>query len=484
MEHLTAMAVPSAPRLIHTFDDTGRGGWYAGTVEWPGAPVIVFVPGLSQPARSFWEKSEVYGLNEMYARAIASGFRTAFVGFAANKEKSMDMWQNGRILAWQLADICAFYQTEDVIVVAHSKGGIDAQTAAVYYGAARYIRQLYTLSSPHWGSELADLAYSSIGFALGERMGVHSDGCYVMQTGYMRAYRQKTDPVGRVLPLYTFAGCGSGPMLSRVWAGAQILSLWGKSDGVVTVRSAQNPNGQHVATLDFDHIQMQSGQFIWPHIRSAILGRQPLLQPVEATGQTRTESETLETGMPDGLLLRGGKMESGVQETFAVDSRAQLLHCCVMTVCDPELADQFFLTAPDGAETSLQKKHAENGAYMLQGTVKKPSPGFWKLSGPKGSGAYLASIRFETDRKTGFVGSKIVRRHAIRKVKDIMRICQTFPDHCQLVYEGKTGSDGELPLELDDGIYSVEQVLQGELDDGSPYERNVVRQISLRRSRV
>lgn len=478
-----AIPLPPAPRLVHTYDDNGRGGWYAGAIEWPGAPVLVFVPGLGQPARSFWEKSEVYGLNEMYARAIASGFRTAFVGFAAPKEKPMDMWQNGRILAWQLADICAFYQTDDVILVAHSKGGVDAQTAAVYYGAAGRIQKLYTLSSPHWGSELADLAYSSIGFSLGERMGVHSDGCYVMQTGYMRAYRQKTDTVGRTIPLYTFAGCGSGPMFSRVWAGAQILSHWGKSDGVVTVKSAQNPTGQHVATLDFDHIQMQSGQFIWPHILHAIQFPQALAQPVSVEMRGEMRAEMAEQAVSDGLLLRGGDMQNGVQELFAVDSGVQQLEACVMAACSTALASQFVLTAPDGTIEPLQKPYAENGAYVLRSTVKKVIPGFWKLSGPKGSGAYVLSVRLQTEGVAVRPGTKSQGRRVIQHVKSAFRIFQTFPDHCQMVYEGRADRDRELPLALGDGIYSVEHILQGELDDGSPYERNVVRQVSFRRKR-
>ncbi|MFT9056708.1 MAG: hypothetical protein ABF449_08805 [Ethanoligenens sp.] len=473
---------PPAPRLIHTYDDTGRGGWYAGAIEWPGAPVIVFVPGLGQPARSFWEKSEVYGLNQMYALAVADGFRAAFVGFAAEKEKPMDMWKNGRILAWQLSDICAFYQTDAVTLVAHSKGGVDAQTAAIYYGAAPRIRRLYTLSSPHWGSELADLAYSSIGFPLGERMGVHSDGCYVMQTGYMQAYRKKTDVVGRAVPLFTFAGCGSGPAFSRVWAGAQILSRWGKNDGVVTVRSAHNPNGEHVATLDFDHIQMQSGQFIWPHVRRAVLGIAPLVKPVSvAVKDLPQDAEAIE--VPDGLVLRGGGMADGVQETFAVDSAARSIDICLMTA-GGDAAGRFTLTAPDGGVTALHEAHSESGAQMQRTVVQNPLPGNWQLKGSQSSGAYLVSVRFGAEMPSVHTAVKTAGKRAVRKVKNMLRIFQTFPDHCQMVYEGDAAEDGELPLASGDGIYSVEQVLRGELDDGSPYERNVVRQIAMRRKRV
>lgn len=474
------------PQLIHTYDEAGHGGWYAGSVGRPDAPVIVFVPGLGQPARSFWEKSELYGLNEMYTRASAEGFRTAFVGFAAEKQKPMDMWNNGRILAWQLEDICRYYRTEAVTVVAHSKGGVDAQTAAVYYGAAGRMESLYTLSSPHWGSELADLAYSSAGFSLGEHMGVHSDGCYVMQTGYMREYRYKTDTAGRVVPLFTFAGCGSGPAFSRVWAGAHILSLWGVSDGVVTVRSAHNPNGQHLATLNFDHIQMQSGQFIWPHLRDVLVGVRPAMLQVgteEAVLRSETRMES------SGLVLRGGGLTGGVQETFAVDSTAAGLDICLMAAGGTDFTDRFTLTAPDGIVTKLHEAHREGSAQVLSASVKKPMPGTWKLNGPKDSGAYLASVHFaqeavlpapqEAEKKAG--------GRAVKKLKGIMRVFQTFPDHCELVYEGDDGDiekKGELPFAGGDGVYSVEQVLRGELDDGSPYERNSVRQVSMMRKYV
>lgn len=464
---------PPAPRLIHTYDDSGRGGWYAGAIEWPGAPVIVFVPGLAQPAKSFWQNSETYGLNNMYAMAVSDGFRTAFVGFAAEHEKAMDMWHNGRILAWQIEDICAFFQVDSVIVVAHSKGGVDAQTAAVYYGAAPRIQRLYTLSSPHWGSELADLAYSSIGFPIGERMGVHSDGCYVMQTAYMRTYRQKTDLVGSIIPMYTFGGCGNGPAFSRVWAGAQILSHWGRNDGVVTVRSAHNPNGTHLGTLDFDHIQMQSGQFIWPHVRGAILGEQMLAEPVSAIAKPISV-------VPDGLLLRGGGMENGVQDTFGVDSGIGMLDICVMTVSG-EIPGAFMLLAPGGATVPLQKKHAENGAQMLRAVVDAPSPGYWKLTGPRSTGAYLASIRFQSSQSK--VIPQTLQNRPIRNKKHILRLCKIFPDQCRMIYEGKMAQTKKLPIALDDGLYSVENVLQGELDDGSPYERDTVRQIAFHKKR-
>ena len=458
------IAQPPVPRLIHTYDDDGRGGWYAGAVDWPDAPVVVFVPGLGQPARSFWDRNETYGQNELYARVTADGYRTAFVGFAAEKQKPMDMWHNGRILAWQLADICAYFHIPAVTLVAHSKGGVDAQTAAVYYGAAEYIRALYTLSSPHWGSELADLAYSSVGFSLGERMGVHSDGCYVMQTGYMRAFREKTDTVGRAVPLFTFGGRGSGPAFSRVWAGGQILSHWGENDGVVTVRSAHHPFGEHLATLDFDHIQMQAGQFVWPHVRTALEGRQTVGQPaaVPVSASVRGDAAA-------GLVLRGGGLADGVQETFAVDSTAAVLQVCLMTAGDDGFTDRFSLTAPDGMVVPFREAHTEDAAQMLCAKIRKPSPGRWTLHGQKGSGAYLASVRLEPARTAVSAG-----RHAVRGLRRVLRIFQTFPDHCQLVYEGEAAKDGRIPVPLGNGIFSIEQVLRGVLDDGSPYERNIV----------
>jgi hypothetical protein len=94
------------------------------------------------------------------------------------------MWRNGSVLRKQLESICKHFNVPKVNLICHSKGGIDAQAAIVHYGANQYVARVFTLSTPHWGSPLADLAYASWASWLTELIGMKSDGTYSLQTGY------------------------------------------------------------------------------------------------------------------------------------------------------------------------------------------------------------------------------------------------------------------------------------------------------------
>lgn len=467
MEHAqTQTPQPDTPRLVRAYDGSGRGGWYAGVPASPGAPVLVFVPGLGQPASCFWGKNETYGQNEMYELAARAGYRTAFAGFQPPHAPPADMWQNGQTLVWQLADICAYFKVPSVTLIAHSKGGVDAQTSVVYYGAARYLYAVYTLSSPHGGSQLADIAYSTAGFPLARRLGMLSDGCFCMQTGYMHAYRAKTDPAGLAVPFYTFAGDGSGPAFSRVWAGGQMLSLWGQNDGVVTVASAHgNPNARRLATLALDHIRMMSGRYIWPHLRAAM--EKTAETEAEAFARPLTEERHAGAYPADNLLLRGGDTPGDLEETFDVDSGAAGIQVTLLAAQQNANA-VYRLATPDAHAIELWPAGTEYGARVYTAQVARPVPGRWKLTAASGPGAYFASVRFDLP-KGG------VRAADIRKPRRFLRVFRTFPDRRQLVFEGE---DVPPNLPQQEGIYSVEQVLRGELPDGSPYERCAVRQLA------
>lgn len=444
------------------------GSWYAGAVP-PGAaecPVVVFVPGLGQPASSWWREDEFYGVNDMYRLAFADGYRTAFVGFAAPGMKPMDMWQNGRILAWQLKDICRYFKTPSVIVVAHSKGGVDAETAGAYYDAGTVIEKLITLSTPHWGSQLADLAYSSFGWHLGELLHVHSDGCYVMQTEYMAEYRRLTAKQPALQSLDTLAGCGGGPAFSKLWAGSLALERFGPNDCVVTVKSAQNPRGNHLMTLDYNHSQMRMGRFLWPYIRYAVEG-----VPVAVPAAARAE----EASCPGcGQIIRGGSLKSGLKEEFYIDSSVAAMEVTVTLVGSASLT----LTAPGGkAFNTFSARRAQDGSTVLQQRLEHPLPGKWLLQSRPGQGAYLAFMRlygaaaaaFPTAEEAAPVGNLHAR----------VRVLKTLPDRIEVVAEYDSDGKKELPA-LKSGMYSLETTLTGELKDGSPYHRTVQRSLLVR----
>lgn len=454
---------PKKPETIYTYPNGAA--VYAGLVPHGAAdskkPVVVFVPGLGKSAQFFW------GRNSMYESAYFSGFRTAFVSFNLPGKQSQDMWSNGKILARQLADICSYYHVPRVVIVAHSKGGVDAQTAAVNFDAAGIIDSIVTLSTPHWGSQLADIAYSTAGWPFAELIREHSPGCFAMQTGCMREFRRMIDKRPQnITTIKTFAGNGGTDEFSRMWAGSLMLDRYGENDGVVTVKSAHNPKGEHLGTFHFNHAQMGDGHFIWPHLEPVLEG-------------TAQEPVVAASASPSGLtpicsahIIKGGQLEKGVNESFNVDGTVESFIVAI-SLAGGTQPIRFVLTAPDGHKTALAIKRNLNGVIMQHATVEKPQVGKWKLTVQPSKGAYYALISlrgkdvFCACPKTAVPG----------KIRADLRILRTYTDGYDVVGEYSFKNGMELPVtpKLSNGIYTAEMRLTGELDDGSTYERSLIR---------
>ena len=155
-----AMPVLAAPPLP-VQDGTGDIWW--GAVP-PGAesrPVLVFVHGLHGNAPSWWSPTGYSGVNDMYAYAYNNGFRTAFAQLnPPTGTPAGSMWTNGEALRSLIDRIAAHYGVGQVVLVGNSKGGVDIDSAITHYCAAPRVSRVFTLASPHWGTPLADLAYS------------------------------------------------------------------------------------------------------------------------------------------------------------------------------------------------------------------------------------------------------------------------------------------------------------------------------------
>jgi len=148
-----------------------------------GSPVIVFIHGYSSRASTWWDG------NDMYNKAFADGYRTAFV--SVNPDK--DMWVNGQLFNNMLGTITNRFGVNRVVVVAHSKGGLDTDAALVHYGAKNKVARVITLSSPHHGTPLADLAQSGWVSWLSGVFGQVNDATNCLQTGYASYFRSQTD---------------------------------------------------------------------------------------------------------------------------------------------------------------------------------------------------------------------------------------------------------------------------------------------------
>lgn len=197
------------------------GSWYSGGTppdHDPSLPVLVFVHGKGDSAAGWWSDTLYHGPNDMYSYAYDNGYRTAFVDL----EPEGDMWANGQILHQQLVEITGHFDVQRVVIIAHSKGGVDANAAAAFFGAGTMIERVITLGSPHWGTPLADLAFSTWAWWLAALLGQNTDATYVMQTGYMAWFRSVADP-GDTVPYYTVSGRKCGPFLTALWWGCVYL---------------------------------------------------------------------------------------------------------------------------------------------------------------------------------------------------------------------------------------------------------------------
>ena len=80
--------------------------------------------------------------------------------FLGNTDSWGDCDSNARILKSTIEKILLETKTEKVNIIAHSKGGIDSRYLIWKHDFEDKIASLTTISTPHHGSELADLIYN------------------------------------------------------------------------------------------------------------------------------------------------------------------------------------------------------------------------------------------------------------------------------------------------------------------------------------
>jgi pimeloyl-ACP methyl ester carboxylesterase len=407
----SAWTVPPAPTLVDVNPSGNAGDWLIGAIPAnydATKPVIVFVQGLNGSANSWWGPTMYYGNNDMYAYAYNNGYRTAFVQFRDADGNAGSMWLNGSVLRQQLQSICQYFGVSKVNLVGHSKGGIDSQSAIVHYGAYAYVQNVFTLASPHLGSELADLCYSWWSWWLAALLGQRSDGTYVMQTSYMNYFRSLTNnrTEDAAIRYYLGAGTDWGPWFSAMWYGGNYLWFKDKSDGVVCLYSALGlPNGTAVfnsSSLNHDNIRMGSKTwgYMAPYLSSYTVAAFGALPAGDTTVKTALEPLASVAG-----LVRGGPIEGTARQSFAVESGvADLTVNCL--VGGPATSGS--LIAPDGtrvalaqAETTIYGEEAGMvaevfaGARSIGASVVKPAAGQWTLELTAATpDAYLAVVGF------------------------------------------------------------------------------------------
>ena len=234
-------------------------------------PVLVFIHGYTGDADTWFDG------NDMYEKAYYAGYRTAFV--TVHPDRSM--WVNGELFSRQLQLICNTYGVQKVVVVAHSKGGIDTDAALVHYGAYQRVNRVVTLGTPHFGTPLADLAQSGWVWWLSAIFGQRNEATYVMQTGYMSYYRSITD--GKSSNAYTdFRTYGGWKYYGSLWTSGVYLSTnggasWnGGNDGVVNYKATRRPRGIEMfgtygdSRTAYNHFDLALGKNVWTYVQNQL----------------------------------------------------------------------------------------------------------------------------------------------------------------------------------------------------------------------
>lgn len=533
----------TAPKLVNVNPDGAEGDYYVGAVPSnydPSKPVIVFVHGMGGNAQSWWDKK-----SDNYNYAYNSGYRTAFVNFRDADGNPGDMWRNGSVLSKQLQQICNYYKVSKVNLICHSKGGVDSTSAIAHYGANKYVDKVFTISSPHWGSPLADLCYTWQASWLAELMGYRTDATYVLQTAYMADYRSKTDSKSEIkeVKYYTSAGNDDGSLFSATWFGNLYLSSYGANDGVVLVESSKLPFGTHVFTAKYDHLSIRYAKNTWkliePYMRSysnpstiktASLSRVNAFENVLLASNGGFDlGQALRNSLgvipsdnsfalrdnkdlnavpvnkePDNILLRGGEIDGSGEIEFPVEKLVKSIDLDLLA-SNPDL--ELVITSPDKKTYKVKSSSKDTalfeGAYHFTKTIKSPKAGKWKVKvNAKDKTAYFMNVKFDSAVKAELTlinnklkkGSKIhlgvdVKNNGFKaeeleknqKIKTV--ITKSVPGGKNKkvkeidLKNNKEKTSEYIDIPSEEGVYSISTDIKGTLEDGTEYERTVVKSV-------
>lgn len=473
------------------------GTWYKGATP-PNVdtskPVLLFVHGKGSCAQTWWGETSYHGTNDMYAYAYNNGYRTAFVDLYGDR----NMWDNGALLNSLINSIRSHFGVSKVTIIAHSKGGVDSNSAVVHYGAFGKVNKVITLGSPHWGTPLADLAYSSWAGWMADIFGQKDDGTYSMQTSYMEYFRSVTDPHEPGMRYRTLSGYKCGPVFTALWYGCMAIS--GEDDGVVPVWSTRIPTGVHLREGYWDHDEIKMGSRTWNYfaneVRYASTGG-----PVAAEGAflaaapgAMPDAASRSVQPPGNLILRGGEVTgTAVGQAFPIENNvASTLF--TFYASSPDFSA--VLTGPDGSSYTVQTTsqvpadQVFGGAYVGSVEVKSPAPGEWSLTTAAAQpAAYLMIASLDSDLTVSDMNDQALIEpggHRTLRVKVSGRAVKESRATGEVSFSGERphgrptfGANGgvlEATVEVParSGIHNVTINVTGTTEGDYPFERTLV----------
>lgn len=379
-------------------------------------PVVVFVHGYASNAYVFFE-----GDDNMYWDVYRDGYRSAFVSLTPNKH----MWTNGNMLSNMIDKITGHYGVDDVVVVGWSKGGVDIDAALVHFDANDKVSQAFTLSTPHYGTGIAELANSILLSLVNIIFMQDNDATVCLQRGYMSYFRSITNNhANNTVGYTTIGGWGNGP-LSRLAIPQGYLYLAGGSkssggnDGVVPYSSSRRPGGNELFgglvkkygflgipyyvgpdETDMDHYEVTRGGFVWPHIKANLNNTNRLAGNI-----------TAEDYNPNALITSNMQIISGKKsQQFTIGKNVQQVQVMIGHQLEGE---QFVVRSKRGQ--LVDAKHVSTEQIGKSGTSKSiytfESLGAGEYT-IEAAGDFAAIIMtqggVEATLNTGLTGSKLV----------------------------------------------------------------------------
>jgi pimeloyl-ACP methyl ester carboxylesterase len=467
------------------------GTWYVGATP-PNVdyskPVLLFVHGKGGWAGVWWGDTVYHGVNDMYNYAYNNGYRTAFVDLYPNK----DMWVNGQLLSSLLNTITAYFGVTKVDIIAHSKGGVDSDAALYYYGGNAKVRRVITLGTPHWGTPIADMAYSTWTGWIASLMGEKNDATYVMQTGYMSNFRAGVNELA-TSPFYTLSGYKCGPVFTALWTSCAFIS--GEDDGLVSVSSARRPSSTHLKEGYWDHDEIRMGSRTWswfaPVIQTASTPSAIAVGDLLAAANNKTDAGFGTPPAPGNVILRGGSTAEGNATAFPLESGVRSATFTFMATSQDFSAT---LSGPGGqtVTVTMQEQMGAEGlfpsAWVGSATVKSPAAGTWSVDAAAAQETGWFGI-FEVDsdlQATLDLGSEVSAPSARRGLSVGFTGTTPRSSQAEAVLSGKdrapagratfAAAAGKLQASVVPGragVHTVTVTVTGTLEDGSSWERTL-----------
>jgi len=356
-------------------------------------PVMVFVHGYASNAQ-VWFKGD----DNMYWDVFKNGYRSAFVSLTPNRH----MWTNGSMLATMIDKITEHYGVEKVVLVGWSKGGVDIDAALTHFNASNKVSQVFTLSTPHYGTGIAELANNILLSLVNIIFMQDNDATLCLQRGYMNYFRSLTDNhANNDVDYVTLGGHGNDP-LARLAVPQGYLYLAGGSkssggnDGVVPYQSTRRPGGLELYSglkkkhflgipyytgpneTDLDHYEVTRGGLVWPYIQANIKSK------ARAAFQTTSLAYNPNSSVSSSMQLITSSKGSG---HFSVEENAG-----VVTLVLAQKGNPKNLRINDGNGFDISPKSeitARNTEAVITYDLGNLNPGTYNIAS---SGQFAAAI--------------------------------------------------------------------------------------------